>query len=141
MRKRHGGKERNLPWGYKLVQTNIKTAIELWDFGTKIMGENVSITHSIIPFSKLDGSDFSHKVVRRKFYRYVAVMNYLSSKVPSNKTLTECYETHVVPHLQKVVNEQDRTYQSVATRRIKVEQWYRYLILREFRKRRRNAHK
>ena len=60
-----------------------------------------------------------------------------SSKVPSNKTLTECYETHVVPHLQKVVNEQDRTYQSVATRRIKVEQWYRYLILREFRKRRR----
>ena len=140
-RKRHGGKERNLPWGYKLVQTNIKTAIELWDFGTKIMGENVSITHSIIPFSKLDGSDFSHKVVRRKFYRYVAVMNYLSSKVPSNKTLTECYETHVVPHLQKVVNEQDRTYQSVATRRIKVEQWYRYLILREFRKRRRNAHK
>ena len=49
----------------------MRTGLELWDLGTKIMGDNVSITHSIIPFSKLDGSDFSHEKVRCKFYRYV----------------------------------------------------------------------
>ena len=104
------------------------------------MGENVSITHSIIPFSKLDGSDFSHEKVRRKFYRYVMVMNYLKSKVPTDKTLTECYESHVVPHLQGVVDGQDRTYKNIDVRRIKVQQWHQYLILKKFRKRR-NAHK
>jgi hypothetical protein len=116
--------------------------IELWELGTQIMGENVSITHTIIPFSKLDGSDFSHEIVRRKFYKYVAVLNYLKSNVPVDKTLTECYETHVVPHLRQVVESQDRTYKMVDIRRIKVEQWYKYLIRKKFQKHRpRNAHK
>ena len=118
----------------------MRTGLELWDLGTKIMGENVSITHSIIPFSKLDGSDFSHEKVRCKFYWYVMVMNYLKSKVPTDKTLTECYESHVVPYLQGVVDGQDRTYKNIDVRCIKVQQWHQYLILKTFRKRR-IAHK
>ena len=77
----------------------MRTGLELWDLGTKIMGDNVSITHSIIPFSKLDGSDFSHEKVRRKFYRYVMVMNHLKSKVPPDKTLTEM--NHMLYHIYK----------------------------------------
>jgi hypothetical protein len=69
-------------------------------------------------------------------------MNYLKSKVPVDKTLTKCYETHIVPHLRQVVESQDRTYKMVSTCRIKVEQWHKYLIRKKFQKRRpRNAHK
>ena len=101
------------------------------------MGENVSITQTIIPFKKLDGSDFSHQKVRRKFYRYVKVMNYLTSKVPTDKTLTESYESHIVPHLRQIVDGQNRTYKNIDVRRIKIEQWHEYLILKKFRSRRR----
>ena len=88
---------------------------------------------TIIPFSKLDGNDFSHQKVRRKFYRYVTVMNYLKSKVPTDKTLTESYESHVVPHLRGIVDRQNRKYKSIDVRRIKVETWHQYLILKKFR--------
>ena len=51
-----------------------------------------------------------------------------------------CYESYVVPYLQGIVDGQDRTYKNIDVRRIKVQQWHQYLILKKFRKRR-NAHK
>ena len=64
-------------------------------------------------------------------------MNYLTSKVPTDKTLTESYESHIVPHLRQIVDGQNRTYKNIDVRRIKIEQWHEYLILKKFRSRRR----
>ena len=46
-------------------------------------------------------------------------------------------KNNIVPHLRQIVDGQNRTYKNIDVRRIKIEQWHEYLILKKFRSRRR----
>tara|TARA_B100000242_G_C43047344_1_gene488965 strand:+ start:649 stop:2937 length:2289 start_codon:yes stop_codon:yes gene_type:complete len=122
------GSYRCLPYGYQLVNSGLRTMLELWDLGTNYLDpDSAQVTHQIRPLKRVEPDDFSHEKQRRRFSRLKKVMHILEKVVPDNTTLYTGYEKYIVPFLEKVIKSQTRKNKNVKVRRIQFMTWYLYL--------------